>query len=75
MPFYSGPTHSQELTNVFRELIDFPILEPKTPEEAIRDYKKAQNSNRPIMVVERKSCYDQIIKCYNGKSKKEYSSS
>jgi len=57
-PFYSGPTHSQDLTKVFRELVDFPILEPKTPEEAIRDYKKAQNSNRPVMVVERKSCYD-----------------
>ena len=59
-PFYSGPTHSQDLTNVFRELIDFPILEPKTPEEAIRDYKKAQNSKSPVMVVERKSCYDGV---------------
>ena len=57
-PFYSGPTHSQDLTNVFRELLDFPILEPSTPEEAIRDYKKAQNSDGPVMVVERKSCYD-----------------
>ena len=57
-PFYSGPTHSQNLTNVFRELIDFPILEPSTPEEAICDYKKAENLKGPVMVVERKSCYD-----------------
>jgi len=57
-PFYSGPTHSQDLTKVFRELLDFPILEPSTPEQAIRDYNKAQNTNGPVMVVERKSCYD-----------------
>ena len=45
-------------TNVFKELVDFPILEPNTPEEAIRDYKKAQYYNGPDMVVERKSYYD-----------------
>ena len=52
------PTHSQNLTKVFRELISFPILEPRTPIEVIRDYKKAQNAKGPVMIVERKSCYD-----------------
>lgn len=56
-PFYSGPTHSQDLTNMFRELVDFPILEPKTPEDVIRDYKKAQCYDGPVMIVERKSYY------------------
>jgi len=57
-PFYSGPTHSQDFTNVFREMVDFPIFEPKTPDEVIRDYKKAQMAKGPVMIVERKSCYD-----------------
>ena len=46
------------MTNIFKELVDFPILEPNTPEEVIRDYKKAQMTKGPVMVVERKSCYD-----------------
>ena len=57
-PFYSGPTHSQDFTKVFREMVDFPIFEPMTPEEVIRDYKKAQMATGPVMIVERKSCYD-----------------
>jgi pyruvate dehydrogenase E1 component alpha subunit len=40
-PFYSGPTHSQDLTNMFRQVVDFPIFEPKTAREAIIAYKKA----------------------------------
>ena len=57
-PFYSGPTHSQDFTKVFREMVDFPIFEPMTPREVIRDYKKAQMATGPVMTVERKSCYD-----------------
>jgi len=57
-PFYSGPTHSQDFTKVFREMVDFPIFEPMTPEEVIRDYKRAQMATGPVMIVERKSCYD-----------------
>tara|TARA_X000001382_G_scaffold130093_2_gene123876 strand:- start:1703 stop:2926 length:1224 start_codon:yes stop_codon:yes gene_type:complete len=57
-PFYSGPTHSQDFTKVFRELVDFPIFEPTTPTEVLRDYKKAQMAKGPVMIVERKSCYD-----------------
>ena len=38
--------------------IDFPIFEPKTPDEVISDYKKAQMAKGPVMIVERKSCYD-----------------
>jgi pyruvate/2-oxoglutarate/acetoin dehydrogenase E1 component len=57
-PFYSGPTHSQDLTEVFRKLVDFPILEPNTPDEALKDYKRAELYDGPIMIVERKSCYD-----------------
>jgi hypothetical protein len=57
-PFYSGPTHSQDLTKMFKELVSFPVLEPRTPEAVLNDYKKAQLTDGPVMVVERKSCYD-----------------
>jgi pyruvate/2-oxoglutarate/acetoin dehydrogenase E1 component len=28
-PFYSGPTHSQDFTKVFQELVSFPVIDPK----------------------------------------------
>jgi len=56
-PFYSGPTHSQDLTSMFREMVDFPILEPRTAEEALVAYKKARHAKGPVMIIERKSSY------------------
>ena len=53
--FYSGPTHSQNFTKVFAELVDFPVLEPHTPEEALNMYRYAKDSNSPVMIVEHKS--------------------
>ena len=52
--FYSGPTHSQDFTNVFRELVDFPVLHPETPEEALDMYRYAKDSDGPVMIVESK---------------------
>ena len=53
-PFYSGPTHSQDLTSVFRELVDFPIFEPTTAKEVRIAYEKARIAKGPVMIVERK---------------------
>jgi hypothetical protein len=53
--FYSGPTHSQNFTEVFRALVSFPILEPKTPTEYFDMYSFALESTDPVMIVERKS--------------------
>ena len=53
--FYSGPTHSQNFTKVFAELVDFPVLEPHTPEEALNMYRYAKDSDSPVMIVEHKS--------------------
>ena len=52
--FYSGPTHSQDFTNVFRELVDFPVLHPESPEEALDMYRYAKDSEGPVMIVESK---------------------
>ena len=56
-PFYAGPTHQQDLTSVFRELVDFPIFDPVSGADALRAFKCAQVSKGPVMVVERKSRY------------------
>lgn len=55
-PFYSGPTHSQDFTRTFKELVDFPVFEPKTPKEVLIAYEKAKMAKGPVMIVERKSC-------------------
>ena len=52
--FYSGPTHSQNFTNVFRELVDFPVLYPESPEAALDMYRYAKDSEGPVMIVESK---------------------
>lgn len=54
-PFYSGPTHSQDFTNGFKNLVSFPIYVPDNGPEVLLAYKKALFSNRPSMIVEKKS--------------------
>lgn len=56
-PFYSGPTHSQNFTNVFRELVNFPVLSPNTGAELLESYRLASVSTQPVMIVERKSLF------------------
>lgn len=56
-PFYAGPTHSQNFTEAFKSMVDFPIYVPQTGEEVFRAYSKALVSNRPSMIVEHKSKY------------------
>jgi pyruvate dehydrogenase E1 component beta subunit len=54
-PFYSGPTHSQNFTEGFRNMVSFPVYVPNTGPEVLEAYKKALHSSRPSMIVERKS--------------------
>jgi len=58
-PFYSGPTHSQDFTEGFKKMVDFPIYIPSDGREVLEYYQAAMNSNRPCMIVEKKSCYEQ----------------
>lgn len=53
--FYSGPTHSQDLTQSLRKLVDFPVLDPKTGSELSNNYKQAYDSGKPAIIIERKS--------------------
>jgi len=55
--FYSGPTHSQDFTAAFRNMVDFPILVPKNASEAISMYEFALSCEGPVMIVEKKSLF------------------
>ncbi|MHA1938948.1 MAG: thiamine pyrophosphate-dependent enzyme [Candidatus Thorarchaeota archaeon] len=56
-PFYSGITHSQDFTKVFKEAVSFPVHDPVTGDDVIRAFRGAVESGRPAMIVERKSRY------------------
>lgn len=56
-PFYSGPTHHQDFTNLLKELVNFPVLDPVTGEDVLKAFKGAKESNRPCIIIERKQRY------------------
>lgn len=56
-PFYSGPTHHQDFTNLLKELVSFPVLDPVTGVDVLKAFKGAKESGRPAIIIERKSRY------------------
>ncbi|MCK5043473.1 hypothetical protein KAR52_00535 [Candidatus Pacearchaeota archaeon] len=58
IPLNPGAQHTQDFTEAFREMIKFPIYEPKNSQEVIRDYIKINNSYGPAMIIERRDLYD-----------------
>ena len=56
-PFYSGPTHHQDFTNVLKALVEFPVFDPVTGVDVLKAFKGAVASGRPALIVERKSRY------------------
>jgi pyruvate dehydrogenase E1 component alpha subunit len=54
-PFYSGPTHQQDFTEVFRKLVSFPVIDPKDGVQVLKAYETFKHLNGPIMIIERKS--------------------
>lgn len=56
-PFYSGPTHSQDFTKMLKQLVTFPVLEPKTGKEVLAAFKYAFESKQPAIIIEKKSRY------------------
>ncbi|MEK6913859.1 MAG: radical SAM protein [Nanoarchaeota archaeon] len=57
-PLYPGIQHTQDFTEAFKKMINFPIYEPKNSEEVIEAYKKAKESGKPAMIIERKDLYE-----------------
>jgi hypothetical protein len=56
-PFYSGITHSQDFTEVFKSAVTFPVYDPKSGKEILEAFRNARDSKRPAIIVERKSRY------------------
>ena len=56
-PFYSGITHSQDFTSVFREAVSFPVLDPVNGAGVTSCLLAARRSGKPCMIIERKSRY------------------
>jgi len=56
-PFYAGPTHSQDFTDAFKAMVSFPIHVPTNGAEVLRAYRLVMVSERPSMIVEKKSYY------------------
>ena len=56
-PFYSGITHSQDFTELFRKGVSFPVLDPLNGDEVMQAFNGAKISQRPMMIIERKSRY------------------
>jgi len=61
-PLNPGPQHTQDFTEAFKKMIDFPIYEPKTSSEVIKTYEIVKNSKRPLMVIERRDLYEEDFK-------------
>jgi pyruvate dehydrogenase E1 component alpha subunit len=56
-PFYSGITHSQDFTKMLREAVSFPVYDPVTGVDALKAFKGAAESQKPAIIIERKSRY------------------
>jgi deoxyxylulose-5-phosphate synthase len=56
-PFYSGITHTSNLTSLFKEALHFPIYEPLNATEVINAYKIAQEADYPVLISEDKGLY------------------
>ena len=55
--FYSGPTHSQDFTEGFKNMVTFSVSVPSNSRQFAEAYSKAFMSDRPHMIVEKKSLY------------------
>lgn len=57
-PLDPGIQHTQDFTDLFKQLFTFPVYDLRTSEEVITNYTYAKSANSPIMLVERKDLYD-----------------
>ena len=56
-PFYSGITHSQDFTDMFKTAVSFPVIDSITGSDVLKAVRGAKESGRPMMLIERKSRY------------------
>ncbi|MFC1682214.1 radical SAM protein [Nanoarchaeota archaeon] len=57
-PLDPGPQHKQDLTELLKKTLNFPVYEVNTVEEIKDAYKKASEFIKPVMIIERKNLYN-----------------
>ena len=55
--FYAGITHSQDFTEMFKHTVSFPVIDPINGFEVVQAFLEAAKSEKPAMIIERKSKY------------------
>ncbi|PIQ89622.1 MAG: hypothetical protein COV72_02060 [Candidatus Omnitrophica bacterium CG11_big_fil_rev_8_21_14_0_20_42_13] len=56
-PLDVGPQHSQDLTEMFKAVLKFPVLKVRTPKEVDHAYNLAYTSKSPVMIIEVQDLY------------------
>jgi pyruvate/2-oxoglutarate/acetoin dehydrogenase E1 component len=56
-PFYPGPQHIQDLSEVFQKIFKLPVHRLNTPKEIIERYREAASFERPVMLIEKRDWY------------------
>ena len=57
-PLNPGIQHIQDFSKLFKDIVGFPVYEPKTSCEVEEAYNLAKDSKRPVMIIEWKDLYD-----------------
>lgn len=56
-PFYPGPQHIQDFSEILKKIFHFSVKELKAPGEIVDSYKDALISHQPTMLIERRDWY------------------
>lgn len=57
-PINPGAQHTQDFSEVFKKIADFPVYEPMNSEEVNQVYEEVKRLKKPAMVIERRDLYD-----------------
>jgi len=58
-PIHPGPQHIQDFSEQLKNMVSFPVYEPKNAQEVLEVYKKVKDATEPVIILERKELYDE----------------
>jgi pyruvate/2-oxoglutarate/acetoin dehydrogenase E1 component len=58
-PLDTGPQHSQDLTEIFKAALSFPVLKVTTPKEVKQAYRQAIDGKQSMMIIELQDLYNE----------------
>jgi len=57
-PINPGPQHSQDFSDLFKKIFNFPVYDPQSATELKQAYEHAKTFAEPCMIIERRDLYD-----------------